>query len=354
MTRRVVVLAGTNKGLFLFRADAARQAWERSGPLLSGWEVFSILGDKRGGRDRLLVGTSHAAYGPTVRLSDDFGATWQQTAASPRFPAASGRTAGRIWQLVADPSDAATIYAGTEDAGLFVSRDSGESWQGLPGLNDHPSRPHWGQGGAGGPLHSLLIDPADGRRLWAGIGGAGVFRSEDGGTSWRQCHTGLPQDAFGGIGSRLHKLAAAPRAANRLYLRCHAGMFASEDGGEHWQPIAEQLPPFGFPLAVSQRSELFIAPLAGREERYMPDGVLQLWRSRDGGASWQPCRAGLPTTPQYVSILRDSLAVDALDPPGVYFGTTAGELFASADGGDTWQQLPGQYSRITAVKTWEV
>jgi photosystem II stability/assembly factor-like uncharacterized protein len=239
-----------------------------------------------------------------------------------------------------------------EDAGLFVSRDGGATWDEVEGLNWHPSRAAWVRTKGGLAVHSIVLDPADGRRMWVAISGAGVFRTDDGGTRWRECGQGLPRrEAVGETALLNHKLVADPRAAQTLYLQHFHGLYRSDDGGETWRAIGEGLPSrFGFPLAVTGRGDLFAVPLANEHERYMVEGKLRLYRSRNKGESWQPVSAGLPEHPSYVAVLRDALAVDPLEPAGVYFGTTAGELFYSADAGDTWHALPGQYSRITCVK----
>jgi photosystem II stability/assembly factor-like uncharacterized protein len=359
--RQVVVFVGTNNGAFLFFSDAERREWCRTGPHLSGWEVSSLLAVVRpDGATRVFAGTTQPAYGPSIQASDapphhgsqTLGETWTQIGGSPRFSEASGATVMRIWKIVAGAGER-TYYAGVEDAGLFVSHDDGSSWAQMESLNRHPSRVEWQRSRGGFALHSILLDPADARRMWVAISGAGIFRTYDGGATWHECSRGLPQ---GVEGARFnHKLVADPRDANTLYFQHLLGLFRSHDGGDSWHPIGQGLPStFGFPLAVTRRGDLFVAPLASMHERHMPGGKLRLYRSRDGGETWHPVSSGLPEHPSYVNVLRDALAVDSLDPPGVYFGTSAGELFYSADTGDTWQALPGRYSRITCIATLTV
>ena len=354
MRQQVLVMVGTNKGAFFFNSDANRREWRQSGPYLSGWEVSSILADSRcSSCPRLLAGTSHAAYGPTIRLSDDLGQSWTQMVASPRHAPESGATLKRIWQIVPGVAPG-TYYAGTEDAGLFASSDSGVTWRIVDGLARHPSRPTWRSSRAGVCLHSILLDPGDAKRLWVGIAGGGVFRSTDGGERWTLCQRGLPAPEDDEAALCTHKLAMDPTRPDTLYLQYHRGVFVSRDGGDCWQPIDQTLPSsFGFPLCVTPNGRLFVVPLAGDDERYMQDGQLRLYRSGDSGRHWEAVGDGLPAYPSYVSVLRDAMATDALDPPGIYFGTTAGEVFYSADEGERWQALPGRFSRITVVRTWQ-
>lgn len=355
---RIVLLVGTNKGVFLFHSDAHRREWRRTGPHLSGWEVSSLLGEP-GGR-RLLAGAGHMAYGPTIRVSDDLGESWTQMLGSPSYKKESGRALKRIWQIVPGaPSQPGTLYAGVDEAGLFVSRDRGVSWEEVAGLAAHPSRPHWEAGKGGICLHSILVDPTNSNRMWVGISTAGVFRTEDGGKRWKTCHTGLPSaredHPWSEVGRNVHKMVLDPRDASTLYLQFFWGVYKSTDGADSWVKIERGLPStFGFPLAVTRSGDLFVIPLEGEDERYMKDGKLRVFRSRNGGESWEPCQRGLPEQPNYVSVLRDALAVDPLDPPGVYFGTTSGEMYYSPDTGENWTALPGQYSRITVVKTWVI
>jgi photosystem II stability/assembly factor-like uncharacterized protein len=359
--RQVVVFVGTDRGAYFFSADAERREWCRSGPHLSGWEVSSLLGVVRpDGAIRVFAGTTHLDSGPSIQASDaplrrvgqSLGETWTQMGGSPRFSKQSGATVKRIWQIVAGPGER-TYYAGVEDAGLFVSHDDGRTWAEVESLNRHPSRAEWQRSRGGFALHSIVLDPADARRMWVAISGAGIFRTYDAGATWHECNRGLPQ---GVEGARFnHKLVADPRDPNTLYFQNLLGLYRSHDGGDSWQFTGQGLPStFGFPLAVTRQGDLFVVPLESMHERHMPGGKLRLYRSRDGGDSWHPISTGLPEHSSYVSVLRDALAIDSLDPPGVYFGTSAGELFYSADTGDTWHALPGHYSRITCIATLAV
>jgi len=356
---RVVVLVGTAKGAFFYHADESRREWMLTGPHLPGWEVYSLCGDPADGR--VFAGTCSYTYGPTIRVSRDLGATWEEVERSPAYSAESGFKLNRVWQIVpGHPSQPGTWYAGVEEAGLFVSRDDGRTWTELEGLTRHPTRPQWFPGNGGMCLHTILVDPANPRRLWAAASAIGVFRSDDAGATWKTCNHGLPTVPTGQpptieVGRCVHKMVLDPEQPGVLYQQFHGGVFKSTDGAESWQPIAEGLPSvFGFPMAITRKGELFVVPLTSDEQRFVPQGALKVYRSRDRGRTWRALHRGLPAEPRYVGVLRDAMAVDALEPAGVYFGTSMGEVFASADDGESWRQLPGQLPRITTVKTWLV
>ncbi|HET6567703.1 MAG TPA: hypothetical protein VFG50_07050 [Rhodothermales bacterium] len=357
MPNHVMLLVGTTKGAFFFHSDAERREWRMTGPHLPGWEIYSLLGDLRHGQ-RIYAGTSHYVYGPTVRVSDDLGETWTELAESPKYAQDTGFKLERIWQITpGHASQPDTLYAGVQEAGLFVSHDRGETWAELSGLTQHPTRPNWFPGAGGMCLHTILVDPANPQRMWIAISAVGVFRTEDGGENWKVCNNGLPSVPTGvpdnGIGRCIHKVVLDPQNSDTLYMQFHGGVFKSTDGADSWTPIEQGLPDnFGFPICISNSGALYLIPLASNEQRVVKDGSLRVYRSDDRGASWASVGTGLPEQPEYVSVLRDAMAVDPLEPAGVYFGTTMGEVFCSPDAGETWARLPGQFPRITTVKTW--
>lgn len=356
MGQRIIVMAGTQKGLFLFTGDPARQEWEMSGPHLSGWDIYSLYGE--GGRSqRLWAGTSHYSYGPTFRVSDDLGKTWQQFEARPQYPAETGFKLNRIWQIVPHPTDPNTLYAGVEEAGLFVTRDRGQSWHELTGLTRRPDRAKWFPGAGGLCLHTVLIHPTNPKRMWVGISAVGAFRSDDAGETWKNLNKGgLPTLATGSDEEAsaccVHKMVLDPKNPDTLYMQYHGGVFKSTDAGDTWVAHESGLPGnFGFPMVVTRDGHLFVAPLKGDEHRFFTDGKAAIYRSRDGAKSWQATTKGLPSDPYFAGVLRDAMAVDPLSPTGVYFGTTMGDVFHSADAGDTWRQLPGRLPRVHTVRT---
>jgi len=360
---QITLLVGTTQGAFFFSSDRDRRDWRMAGPHLRGWEVYSLVGDSRHGR-RLFAGTHHKTGGATIQVSEDFGQTWRPVEAGPQYPRESGFVLTRFWQLaLGHASQPETLFAGAEEAGLFVSHDRGETWAELSGLTSHPTRPHWVPGAGGLCLHTILIHPQDPRRMWVAISAAGVFRTDDGGETWKTCNKGLHYLDVGEptpeVGYCAHKVALDPENPDVLYMQDHGAVNKSVDGGDSWFRIEEGLGQegderFGFPIAVSRTGDLYLVPLKSSEERTARDGRLVIYRSTNHGESWHPVKGDFAAATMYVNVLRDALTVDPLDPYGVYFGTTTGELFFSLDRGDTWQQIPGRFPRITTIKAWLV
>ena len=356
--RQLVLLIGTVKGVFLYHSDERRTEWKLTGPHLSGWEVFSLCGDSRHGR--ILAGTGHFMHGSTIRISKDFGATWKGVKLDPKFAKGSKAELKHIWQIVpGHASQPKTWYAGVDDAALFVSRDDGATWNELTGLTNHPTRPRWVPGFGGLCLHSIVVDPTNAQRVWVGISAVGVFRTDDGGESWKLCNHGLPNVAPDFIkdpdmGRCVHKLVLDPAQPGALCLQFHGGVYKSGDAGESWKKVSAGLPhDFGFPMAATAR-DLFVVPLVGGDNRVVPDGALKVWRTRDRGRTWRAMTKGLPQKDHFVGVLRDAMTNDPLTPAGIYLGTTGGELFYSKNDGDSWEKLPASFPRITTLKTWLV
>jgi hypothetical protein len=382
MGKRVIVFAATAKGLFYFESDENdRRRWTLQGPMLSGWELYSVLGDHRNSHaPRIFTGTHHKSGGPTLQVSEDFGKSWSPVERGPRFappgdfnwekrewiPAHPGEnrvwSLNRIWQIV-PAHDTNTLYAGTEEAALFVSRDGGNNWDEVTGLTAHPTRPYWGPGAGGMGLHTILIDPTNPKRLWVGISCVGVLRTDDGGENWAVCNRGLCRQANANldpqkdIGYCAHKICFDPDDPSILYMQDHGGVYKGTGYGEQWTKIENGLSPtderFGFPIAVSRNGDLFLVPLDSSEQRQMRGGRLRVFRSTNRGESWESPGDVAPES-QWVTVLRDGLCVDGLDPYGVYMGTGGGELFYSLDRGSNWSRMPAQLPRINAVKTWVV
>ncbi|WP_123042365.1 WD40/YVTN/BNR-like repeat-containing protein [Cohnella candidum] len=364
MAKRMVLLVGTNKGVFMYTADANRKEWSLKGPFLPGWEVYSVLGDSRHG-NRIYAGTSHAAYGATIRVSDDFGESWTQVEHGPSYSKESGFSLNRIWQIApGHPSEPDTVFAGVEEAGIFVSRDRGATWRELDVLTKHPSRPGWFPGAGGMCLHTILIDPRNPKRMWVGISAVGVFRTDDGGETWTPRNQGLARVPTGqpqeDVGFCVHKIVLDPFNPDIMYMQEHGGVFQSNDGGDNWFTIEEGVTlregdmPFGFPIVVAPNGDLFLVPLESSEQRAVAEGKLLVYGRHKGDTSWAPVGDAMPDEPRHVSVLRDAMTIDAFDPYGLYFGTTSGEVFCSLDRGRTWDRLPGQLSRILCVKPWVV
>lgn len=336
------------------RSDEARARWALSEPRLAGREVYHAFLDPRDGRTAWAA-TDHAVWGAHVHRSDDAGATWTVLEAAPHYEDDRGLEA--IWALAPGPADApGTLYAGIEPAGLFVSRDRGASWTGVAALNEHPTNTTWQPAGGGLALHSIHVDPRDPRRMYCALSAGGVYRSDDGGASWRPVNHGtradfLP-DPLPASGQCVHKLVVHPALPDRLYQQNHCGVYRSDDRGEHWTEITDGLPSdFGYALAVDPADPdvAYVIPETSSHMRATVDGKLRVYRTRDAGAGWQPLTRGLPQANAYVSVLREAMATDGLDPCGVYFGTAGGQLFASRDGGESWEVVAAYLPRVLSV-----
>ncbi|MHC4415996.1 MAG: WD40/YVTN/BNR-like repeat-containing protein [Planctomycetota bacterium] len=344
----VLAIVGTDKAAFLLRSDRARKDWRIEGPLFKGWKVTAAARD---GSGRYLVATASDVYGPALHVSEDL-RRWRQIEHGPGWPKEGQRTMKQIWTLVPAPN---RLYAGVDEAGLFASEDGGEKWFGLDGLNEHATRGSWYPGAGGLCAHAVLVDPKNPDRIWCGISAVGVFRSDDGGVTWHTKNEGIKivieDKVHKDIGFCVHGLVADPDDADTIYRREHTGMFRTRDGGETWQRCEDGLASwFGFPIAMDRASKaLYVVPLESDEYRIPVEGKLRVYRSRNGGDTWEPLSNGLPQEHAYMGVLRAALDVDHLEPGGVYLGTTAGTLHFSRDGGDSWAQLPWTLPRVLSV-----
>lgn len=355
MAIKVLILVGTKKGAFILESGAERQSWQLRGPFCETWPMNHVIADAASGT--IYGGGGNAWFGPAVWKSTDLGATWTHSSTGLAY-AAGEEPIKAVWSLA---PGAGTLYAGVEPAGLFRSDDAGQSWRHIAGLRDHPSRPHWQPGGGGLILHSLVLHPSDPRQLWVAISTAGVFHSADRGETWEARNQGTRADylpegqRYPDYGQCVHCLVMAAGKPDRLYQQNHCGMYRSEDGGRHWQSIEAGLPStFGFPAAAHPRDpdSLYLLPLNGDTAgRYVPDAQAAVWRTRDGGAHWEPLRRGLPQQNAFFGVLRQAMATDRLAPAGVYFGTSTGTLFASADEGDSWNCIAQHLPAILSVET---
>jgi photosystem II stability/assembly factor-like uncharacterized protein len=356
-TRRVRLLVGTRMGLFLLESDRDRRTWRMHGPEIAGYEIYHAVWDPR------TPGTGyaaarHAVWGAHVYRTADGGRTWEMCLETPRHPQERGEPLRAIWYLAPGPAaEPDTVYAGIEPAGLFVSRDRGESWEPVPGLNDHPTRDTWQPAGGGLALHSISFDPTDPAVRYAALSAGGVYRSDDGGRTWHPKNRGVRADflprRFPETGHCVHKLVLHPAKPERLYQQNHCGTYRSDDRGDTWVEITDGLPSdFGYPIAVdpSDPDTAYVIPEQSSHLRTTVDGRLRVYRTRDAGRSWRACTNGLPQRNVFVTVLREAMATDGLDPCGVYFGTSSGHLFASRDGGDTWEMIAGFLPRILSVE----
>jgi len=359
-----VLLVGTIKGAFLLSSDRSRKRWQFSGPHFPGHVVYSLAYEGRAGRRRIWFSSTHWAFGTTLRASDDFGKKWTNPESHPiKFPEDTGQALKQIWQIKPGPeSEPDHLYCGVEPAALFESRDAGQSWSLVRGLFDHPHRPQWAPGNGGLCLHTVLPDPTNSKRVHIGISAAGVYRTDDGGKTWHVRNKGiraefLPEsNRYPEFGQCVHKIDRHPSRPERLFLQNHGGLYRSDDAGDTWKDIGHGVPSdFGFPMVMhpNDADTAYIFPLE-REMRCGPDGKARVYRTRNAGASWEPLTRGLPQKNAYETVLRDALTADSHDPAGLYFGTRTGQLFASADEGDSWQALAEWLPPVVCVKAAQV
>jgi|SRR5579875_156803 hypothetical protein len=364
----VRLLVGTRKGAFVLTSGAKRDRWDVSGPHFGGWEVYHVAGSPVD-PDRIWASQTSSWFGQVVQRSDDGGSTWQPVGNDFSYDGEPGThlwydgsprpwSFTRIWHLEPSLGDATTVWAGAQDAALFRSADGGSTWRELTGLRRHPSGPGWQPGAGGLCLHTVLLHPQDPSRLLVAISAAGVFTSRDGGETWAAANRGLRSegvlaDPDAEVGHCVHKVVAHPSAPEVLYMQKHWDVMRSDDWGASWYEVSGDLPSdFGFAIAVHahEPSTVYVVPIKSDSEHYPPEGRLRVYRSRTGGGDWEPLTQGLPQAHCYVNVLRDAMAVDSLDPCGVYFGTTGGQVYASADAGDTWTAVARDLPAVLSVE----
>jgi photosystem II stability/assembly factor-like uncharacterized protein len=358
----VRLLVGTRKGAFIMTADGRRDRWEISGPHFGGWEIYHLKGSPAD-QNRLYASQSTGWFGQVLQRSNDGGKTWDTVGNKFEYDGVPGQHLWydgtphpwefkRVWHLEPSLDDPDTVYAGVEDAAMFRTTDAGQNWHEMPGLRTHESSAKWAPGAGGLCLHTILIDPSNPKRMFIAISAAGAFRSEDGGVSWRPINRGLKSqpelpDPNAEVGHCVHRLAMHRSRPGVLFMQKHWDVMRSDDAGDSWREVSGNLPTdFGFVIDVHAHDPetIYVVPIKSDSEHYPPDGKLRVYRSRSGGQEWEALTNGLPQRDCYVNVLRDAMSVDSLDTCGLYFGTTGGQVYASADAGDSWtaaaQNLP--------------
>jgi hypothetical protein len=387
---RVMLLVGTPKGAFILESDAERRTWTTRGPLCEGWPIHDLIVEP--GSGALLAAGGSPWYGPAVWRSEDLGETWTHSGAGLAFGDGHGVGAGTadpdgaadrrgaadpagaadgdaaravseepavvtVWSLNTTPDGA--LLAGVEPAGLFRSDDGGTTFRHVAGLRQHESRPTWQPGAGGLILHTIVPHPEDRERWWVGISAVGVFETVDGGATWEPRNRGVRADFNPDphpiTGQCVHKFAAAAGEPETLYQQNHCGMYRSMDGGRQWTDLTHNGLPsqFGFPLVTHPRDPAtwWIIPLNGDDRgRYVPDARPAVWRTQDRGDSWTRQDDGLPEGDAYLSVLREAMARDTLDPVGITFGTKTGQLWHSRDEGAHWERITSDLPEIWAVE----
>jgi len=385
----VRVLVGTRKGAFILSADGKRKDWTVSGPFFAGWEIYHMKGSPVD-PERIYVSQTSGWFGQILQRSTDGGKSWHQPGLMPgeqevpsfpnkapnRFLYDTSDETGkpltthqwydgtqhpwefkRVWHLEPSLTDPDTVYAGVEDAALFRSTDGGESWQEMPGLRGHGTGPKWQPGAGGMCLHTILLDPSNPGRIYIAISAAGAFRTDDGGKTWKPINRGLRSpyipDPNAETGHCVHHVAMHPERPNVLFMQKHWDVMRSDDAGDNWHEVSGNLPTdFGFAIDVHahEPETIYVVPIKSDSEHFPLDGKLAVYRSRTGGNEWEAMTRGLPQQNCYVNVLRDAMAVDKLDDCGIYFGTTGGQVYASADAGESWAPIVHDLPAVLSVE----
>jgi photosystem II stability/assembly factor-like uncharacterized protein len=387
---RVRVLAGTRKGAFILTSDGKREKWDISGPHFAGWEMYHLKGSLAD-PNRIYASQCSGWFGQIIQRSDDGGKTWIQPGTPPgeqtgpggmpkgesnKFVYDTSAVTGkpltthmwydgtqhpwefkRVWHLEPSPTDPNTVYAGIEDAGLFRSTDGGQNWEELSGLRGHESGAGWQPGAGGLCLHTIILDPSDPKRIYIAISAAGAFRTDDGGKTWRPINKGLHSQYIPNptaeVGHCVHHVAMNPSRPGVLFMQKHWDVMRSDNAGDLWKEVSGNLPTdFGFVIDVHahEPETIYVVPIKSDGEHFPLDGQLRVYRSRTGGNEWEELAKGLPQRDCYVNVLRDAMAVDSLDKCGIYFGTTGGQVYASADAGDNWNPIVQHLPPVLSVE----
>lgn len=364
---RVRVLVGTKKGAFLLTSDGTRKEWAVSGPHFGGWEIYHLTGSPVE-PNRLYASQSSGWFGQVVHRSDDGGQSWETVGNNFVYDGVPGTHQWydgtphpweftRVWHFEPSLTDPDTVYAGVEDAALFRSTDGGTTWHELSGLRGHGSGASWQPGAGGMCLHTILLDPTNPARIFIAISAAGAFRTDDGGQSWQPINQGLVSDYIpdpqAEVGHCVHRLALHPARPQVLFMQKHWDVMRSDNAGDSWYEISGNLPSdFGFVIDVHahEPDTIYVVPIKSDSEHYPPEGKLRVYRSRTGGNEWEALTEGLPQRDCYVNVLRDAMALDTLDPCGVYFGATGGQVYGSADGGDHWMPIVSNLPAVLSVE----
>jgi photosystem II stability/assembly factor-like uncharacterized protein len=382
----VRVLVGTRKGAFILTADGKREKWDVSGPHFAGWEMYHLKGSPVDPK-RIYASQTSGWFGQIIQRSDDGGKTWHQPGTPPGEVAAPGPPKSesnkfaydaaaapltthqfydgtqhpwefkRVWHLEPSLTDPNTVYAGVEDAAIFRSTDGGQNWKELPGLRGHGTGPKWQPGAGGMCLHTIILDPSNAQRMWIAISAAGAFRTDDGGKSWKPINRGLKSqyipDPNAEVGHCVHHVAMNPKRPGTLFMQKHWDVMRSDDAGDNWKEVSGNLPTdFGFVIDVHahEPETIYVVPIKSDSEHYVHEGKLRVFRSRSGGNEWEALTKGLPQKDCYVNVLRDAMAVDSLDKCGIYFGTTGGQVYCSADAGDGWNPIVRDLPAVLSVE----
>jgi hypothetical protein len=362
----VRVLVGTRKGAFILTSDGKRQKWDVAGPHFGGWEIYHMKGSPVD-PNRIYASQCSGWFGQLIQRSNDGGKTWNPVGNKFTYDGTPGTHMWydgtphpwefkRVWHLEPSLTDPDTVYAGVEDAALFRTTDGGQSWHELPGLRDQQGA-KWMPGAGGMGLHTIILDPTNPNRIFVAISAAGAFRTDDAGKTWKPITKGLKSqcipDPNTEIGFCVHRIAQHRARPDTLFMQLHWDVMRTDNAGDLWREVSGNLPTdFGFPIEVHahEPNTVYVVPIKSDSEHYPPEGKLRVYRSRAGGDEWEALMNGLPQENCFVNVLRDAMAVDSLDECGVYFGTTGGQVYASANSGDAWAPIVSHLPAVVSVE----
>jgi photosystem II stability/assembly factor-like uncharacterized protein len=363
----VRVLVGTRKGAFVLTADGKREKWDISGPHFAGWEIYHVKGSPVDPKV-LYASQTSGWFGQQVQRSNDGGKTWEAVGNKFEYEGEVGThqhydgtpkpwAFKRVWHFEPSLTDPDTVFAGVEDASIFMTKDGGKNWSELAGLRHHATGSQWQPGAGGMCLHTIVLDAKNPGRMYVAISAAGAFRSDDAGQTWRPITKGLKSqfmpDPEAEVGHCVHRIAMHPSKPDVLFMQKHWDVMRSDNGGELWTEVSGNLPTdFGFPIDVHahEPNTVYVVPIKSDGEHFPPDGKLRVYRSRAGGNEWEALTNGLPQSDCYVNVLREAMAVDSMDPCGVYFGTTGGQVYASSNAGDRWAPIVRDLPAVLSVE----
>lgn len=339
MSDGVVLLVGTQRGLFRLASDPTRRSWTVEGPHVAGYEVYHAVLDPRNPRVGFAA-VRHEVWGTHIHRTEDGGRSWEPLEGRPSFPGGDARDVRAIWHLAPGATtEPHTWYAGVEPAALFVSRNGCRDWTLVRGLDPHAAGGTWQPAKGGLALHSIQADAREPRRVFVAVSAGGSYRTTDGGRTWDPINRGVRADFLPDprpeSGQCVHSLRLHPTAPNRLYQQNHCGTYRSDDGGDSWVEITPGLPSdFGYVVGLDpgDPDRCWVVPEQSSHVRAVCGGRLRVFETRDGGSTWSPRTSGLPQENAWVTVLREAMATDGLAPCGVYLGTSSGHVFASPDG----------------------
>ncbi len=353
------LLVGSSKGLICYRHQGG--SWVQDGVHFLGFPVSACMVDPRNGD--WWAALAHRHWGQKMHRSEDRGKSWQELStpvypATARLANGQAATLRKVWVLAdAGPEDPQGIYAGTEPGGLFYSPDAGRSWQLVEALWNHPSRQQaWFGAGRDHPfIHSIVLDPRDSRHVYIAVSCAGVFETRDGGQSWEARNQGLRATYLPNptpeVGHDPHMLHLCREHPDVLWQQNHCGVYRSVNGGGQWVEVsgADGFPYYGFALAVDEQDpeRAWVIPAISDEIRVAVDQALCVCATEDGGKTWHARRKGLPQTGVFDIVYRHGFDKTG---PRLAFGSATGNLYLSEDFGASWTHLSSHLPQINYLR----